>query len=69
MVLTSYTRFSVFLVTSGSQWFPVVISLVSSSSQWFTLVASGYQWLPVLPSDSQWFFFFFLSETDQYHKR
>ena len=43
------------VVTSGSQWLPVVLN----GYQWFSMATSGYQWLPVVHNGhlngSQWF--------------
>ena len=48
--------FSVFsVVTSGTQWLPVVISgsqLCTSGTHWFS--CSGSQWLPVVLNRYQW---------------
>ena len=43
------------MVTSGSQWLPVVPKpVVTSGSQWFSVVPSGSQWLLVVPIGSWW---------------
>ena len=49
------------MVTSGSQWLPVVTSgsqwlpVVLNGSQWLPVILNGSQWLPVVLNSSQWF--------------